>query len=243
MKNFNWIIRIFLSAILASSLYAQSVDNVLEKHFDAINQEKLSSIKTVKMQATMSMMGQEMPMTIIQKRPHKIRTEIEMQGKKMLTIYNGKEGWIINPMTGSDEPQRMPDDQLEKAMGETDLFESELYNYAEKGHTLEKLDDEEALGKSTYVLQLKHKNGHVIKFYIDKSDFRIIKSNATVNNMGMDIEVESLHKDYKKVNDILFPHTMEVYSNGQLFQTMKITSIELDNNYEDSLFEKAPLVK
>ena len=61
--------------------------------------------------------------------------------------------------------------------------------------------------------------------------------------MGMDIEVESLQKDYKKINDIPFPHTMEVYSNGQLFQTMKVTNIELDNNYEDALFEKESLVK
>jgi len=243
MKNFNWFIRILFSAILASSLYAQTADDILEKHFNAINQEELSSVKSLKMSATMSMMGQELPMTVIQKRPNKIRSEVEMQGKKMLTIYNGKEGWMVNPMMGSTEPQRIPDAQLENVMSEANFFDSALYKYAEKGHTLEKLDDDEALGKSAYVLQLKQKNGQILKFYIDKSDLLIIKTSTTVDNMGMEMQVESLQKDYKKVNDIFFPHTIEIFSNGQLFQTTTISNIELNINFEDSLFEKSSLAE
>jgi outer membrane lipoprotein-sorting protein len=241
MNRLTRTIGILLLLILASSVYAQSIDEILAKHFEAINQEKLSSVKSIKIQAKMSMMGQEMPMTVMQKRPAKIRSDIEMQGKKIITIYNGKEGWMINPMMGSTEPQKIPDAQLEAALSETNFFDSEINNYAEKGHSVEKLDDGEVQGKSAYVLQLNHKNGTKFKFYFDKSDYLILKTTAKVSQMGMEIDVESFNKDYKKVDDILFAHTVEVHSNGQLFQTTKMTSIELNKDIEDSLFEKSSL--
>lgn len=228
--------------ILFSSVYAQSANEILDKHFDAINQEKLVSVETIKMNINMSMQGMEMPLTILQKRPDKIRTEAEMQGMKIVTIFNGKEGWMINPMMGSAEPQQIPAEQLETTKGEADM-DGALYNYADKGHKLVKLDDSEIEGKSVYVLELNKKGGDKIKYYIDKNDHLILKSASTVTNMGMTMELESKHLNYKEVNGILFPHKIEIISNGQLFQTMTFTNIEMDGEIENSVFDKSSLTK
>ena len=243
MKKSKLLIMIIISVVLAASLYAQSADDILAKHFDAVNQEKLSSVNSLKIMATMSMMGQEVPMTVYQKRPDKIRTEVEMQGMKMKTVINGKEGWTMNPMMGATEPQKIPESQMESATGDSDFFDSELFDYAGKGHTVVKLDDAEVNGKSAYVLQLNHKNGQSVKYYIDKSNYLILKTSAHVKNMGVEVDVDSYHKDYKEVNDIPFAHTIEVYSNGQLFQTTKITAIELNKDVDDTMFEKSSLTK
>jgi outer membrane lipoprotein-sorting protein len=239
----NCLITILFSVILATSLQAQSADDILAKHFDAVNQEKLSSVNSIKITATMSMMGQEVPMTVYQKRPDKIRTEVEMQGMKITTVINGKEGWTINPMMGASEPQKIPESQMESATGDSDFFDSELFDYAGKGHTVKKLDDAEVLGKSCYVIQLNLKNGQEVKYYIDKSNFLILKTSMHVKNMGMEVDVDSYHKDYKEADDIQFARTIEVHSNGQLFQTTKIKSVEMNNDFDDSLFEKSSLTK
>lgn len=242
MKYLHGLAGIILTMLIASSLYAQSADEILAKHFEAINQQKLSTVQTINLKAKMTMMGQELPMTIMQKRPAKMRTEVEIQGQKMMTVINGKEGWMVNPMMGSKEPQQLPQEQLEQATSGTDFFDSELFNYGEKGHSVKKLADERMMGNSMYVLELTHKNGMVFKFYIDKDNYLIQKSRTTVSNMGMDMEVESFHKDYRDVDGIQFPHTLEIHSNGQLFQTIKLSDIELNKKIEDSLFEKSSLV-
>ena len=243
MKIINLTVRISVIAVLTSSLYAQSVDEILAKHFEAVNQEKLSTINSLRLEATMFMMGQEMPMTILQKRPNKIRSEVEIQGQKILTVYDGIEGWMVNPMMGSSEPQRIPPAQLENIVKQSDFFDSELVDYTGKGHTIEKLGDNEDEGNGAYVLQLNHKNGQVFKFYIDKINYMILKTSATVNNMGTEMEVESYQKDYKKVDDIMFAHRLEIESNGQNVQTTKISNIELNISIKDNIFEKASLTE
>ena len=84
------------------STQAQTLDEVLEKHYKATGQEKVESVKTIFVKAKMSMMGMDMPMTIQMKKPDKFRTENEVMGQKVIAGFDGEKGWMKNPMAPID---------------------------------------------------------------------------------------------------------------------------------------------
>jgi len=90
-------------------------------------------------------MGQELPMEMKMKRPNKFRVEMEMMGQKMVQAYDGEKGWMIAPWLSPD-PQALEGDQLKQAMEQTD-FEGELYNYKQKGSTVDFVGKVNADGK------------------------------------------------------------------------------------------------
>jgi len=114
---------------------AQTLDEVLAKHYKATGQEKIADVKTFYVKAKMSMMGMEMPMTIQMKKPNKFKTETEVMGQKIVTAFDGENGWMLNPMAGSGVTE-LKGPELKQAMSQAD-FEGELYKYAEKGKTAE----------------------------------------------------------------------------------------------------------
>jgi len=58
---------------------AQSLDDVLEKHFKAVDQDKLVAAQTYFLKAKISQMGMELPMELKMQQPGKFRIEMEMQ--------------------------------------------------------------------------------------------------------------------------------------------------------------------
>lgn len=66
----------------SNTLFAQSLDEVLKNHFEAIGQENLTKVKTYSLKAQITQMGMELPLEMIMMRPNKFYMEIEMQGAK-----------------------------------------------------------------------------------------------------------------------------------------------------------------
>ena len=108
----------------------QSLNEVLDKYFKAVGQEKLNDVKSFYMKAKISQMGMDIPMEIKTKKPDLFLMTMDIQGQKMMTAFDGEKGWMINPMVGT-EPQELAGDQLKQARDQTDL-EGELFNYEKK---------------------------------------------------------------------------------------------------------------
>ncbi|MEL6256470.1 MAG: hypothetical protein AAFR87_30990 [Bacteroidota bacterium] len=54
---------------------------------------------------------------------------------------------------------------------------------------------------------------------------------------GQEVEAEIFLSNYKEVNGIPFPHSMEVRANGQAMMEMIFEEIKLDEEVDESLFE------
>ena len=186
---------------------AQSLDDVLKKHFKAVGQDKLVAAKTYFMKAKINQMGMELPMEMKMKRPNKFRVEMEMQGQKMIQAFDGEKGWMIAPWLSPD-PQVLEGDQLKQAMEQAD-FEGELYNYEEKGHSVDFVGKVNADGKEAYKIKLTAKDGSIKNYFIDAGTNLIIKVKAKISAAGQEVEVEQKLSDYKDFDGVLMATKMK----------------------------------
>ncbi len=212
---------------------AQSLDDVLKKHFKAVGQDKLVAAKTYYMKAKLSQMGMDLPMEMKMKRPNKFRVEMEMQGQKMIQAFDGEKGWMIAPWISPD-PQVLEGDQLKQAMEQAD-FEGELYNYKQKGSSVDFVGKVNADGKEAYKIKLTSKDGSVKNYFIDAKTNLIFKVKAKISAGGQEIEVDQLLSDYKDFDGIKMPTKME---SKTPMGNVSITVIEfkINEKFDDSVF-------
>jgi hypothetical protein len=212
------------------------VDEILAEHFNAVGQEKLLATNTLTMKGKIIQGQFEIPFTSMQKRPMYFRSEAEFQGMKMLSGFDGTKGWSINPMTGSTDPQPMTEEQVDRMKIQAD-YDGLFYNYKEKGYTLEFTGKETVDDIETYVLKLTRPNGDVVTSYIDAENYVLLKAKSKMKLQGVDTETEVIFSNYKYVNEILNPFSMETKMNGQTAMQMTFDEISYDVDMPDSIFE------
>jgi outer membrane lipoprotein-sorting protein len=212
---------------------AQSLDEVLAKHFKAIGQEKLVAAQTFYMKATISQMGMELPMEMRMERPNKFIVETEMQGQKMIQAFDGEKGWMIAPWVSTD-PQKLEGEQLKQAMSQAD-FEGELYNYEKKGHTVDLVGKVYADGIEAYKIKLTTEDGSVKSYFIDAGTNLIFKVKAKVSAMGQEVEVEQKMSEYKDFNGVFMPTKMEsLTAMGNV--SITIEEFKINQKFDDAIF-------
>ena len=214
---------------------AQTLDQVLERHYKATGQEKIAEVKTFYVKAKMSMMGMEMPMTIQMKKPDKFKIEMDVMGQKILQGFDGESGWMKNPMVGAGVTDLKGAD-LKQAMNQADL-EGELYNYAKKGHSAELIGKVNLDGNEAYRVKLTNADESVKDYYIDGNTYLITKVKAKVETMGQTIDIETKILDYKDIEGVKIGSKMEV-SSPMGTQTMVMEEIKLNENMDDSIFAR-----
>ncbi len=225
---------VFLSV---SFLQAQTVDEVLAKYFKASGTENLARKKTIVMKGNMSQMDMKLPMVMKVKRPNRFRMEMEIQGQKMVTAFDGEHGWMIAPWISQD-PQDLAGQQLEQAKEQADM-EGELYHYKEKGHKATYMGKEEMEGSEVYKIKLDKKNGDVQYYYIDTDVNLPVKVTSVSKQGGNEVKVDSYMSNYKTIDGVTIPMSIEnkVAGTGQT-QQIEIESILFDQDLPDSIFVK-----
>ncbi len=230
---------VFLTLFVVSMVFvqAQTLDEVLNKFFKASGTEVLASKKTIVMKGNMSQMDMKLPMMIEVKRPNKFRMEMEMQGQKMITAFDGEHGWMIAPWISPD-PQDLAGAQLDQAREQADL-EGELYHYKEKGHKATYMGKEELEGSEVYKVKLEKKNGDVQYYYIDTDVNLPVKVTTLTKQGGNEVEVDTYMSNYKNFDGVTIPTSIEsnVKGMGQS-QQVTIESVTFDQDLPDSLFKK-----
>ncbi len=214
---------------------AQNLDQVLEKHFKAVGQDKLLTQKTYTIEANVQQMGMSIPMVMKIKRPGKFRMEIDMQGQKMIQAYNGEKGWVVAPWMSPD-PQDLTGAQLQQAMDQADI-DGELYNYKNKGHQAELAGKEEVDGNEVYNIKLTTKNDIVKNYYIDADTYLIDKVKSTVNAQGQEVEVEQTMSDYEKTDGVMIAHKI-VSESPMGTATINIEKVSFNDDIDDQTFER-----
>jgi len=229
---------IAIAAFATISLQAQNLDQILKDHYKAHGQDKIAQVNTMvatyKMALT-ALGGMEMSLTIYQARPNKMRAETNMMGTQSITTYNGTTGWMLNPGMGVTEPQQMDEDEIRGAMQQAQ-FDSPLWNYKDKGNTLELLGSSD--DGSAYVLKMTQKEGEPMTLMIDKKTSLITGITTHQLMGGSETEVQVNMKDYKTVKGIPTAHYMATKINGELMATMTLESIEYNQDLDPALFEK-----
>jgi len=185
--------------------------------------------------ATVMQMGMELPVVIKYKRPNKFRTEVNIQGQSIVQAFDGTDGWQIIPMVSPD-PTDLVGEQLKQAAEQADI-DGQLWNYKEKGSTVELTGKEDMEGTEVYHIKLTTKDGDVQNYYIDAETYLLLKVKSTLNIQGQEIEAENIMGNYRNFDGIVMPMSIESKAMGQSSQIV-INTVDFNVTLEDSVFTR-----
>lgn len=236
----------YLTAVVTAGLLfcrpagAQTADELVSKNIKARGgMEKIKAVKSMKITAKVILQGIEAPMTIQSKRPHFLRSEFTLQGQTLVQAFDGTTAWAIMPFNGSNQPQAMSEQEAKEVKTQADL-DGPLVDYKQKGHKLEFIGKEGQEGAPVYKLKLTRKDGETLTIYLDGKTFLESRQASRRKQQGEEVEIENYFSDYKPVNGLMIPHTMESKVKNQTIAQIVLTKVETDTPVDEALF-KMPL--
>jgi outer membrane lipoprotein-sorting protein len=214
---------------------APTADEIVQKHLAAIGgKDAISQVKSLSMQASVQVMGNEAPSTTVIVDGVGYKTETEFNGMKIVSCFNDKGGWSVNPMMGASDPTPMPDDQYNS--GKDNIYMGgALYDYAAKGSKVELLSTDAA--GNTYKIKLTTKENIESVYVIDAKTY-LIKSMTTKGKFqDQNVDMTSTFSDYRKLDTgYLMPYTIDLDFGGQFSLSIAVKKVELNPTIDPTIF-------
>lgn len=225
----------------ASTAEGMMVAELLEKHIEARGgKDKIKAIQTVTWSAGMEMMGMSMPLSVQLKRPNKMRQDVEVaaMGAKIASAFDGTTAWMINPMNGSEEAQKMPEEAA-NAMKEQGAIDGAVMGYMEKGYEMTYAGKEMVKDKPAHKVDVQLPEDKSVAVYFDAESFLEVMSVQEGQNpmTGASGEIATYPSEYREVEGVMMAHKVTSEFNGELLQTFVIDTIEVNKEIPDSIFE------
>ena len=153
-------------------------------------------------------LDQSLPFTLQIKRPHKMRLEMNLGDATALQLFDGTEGWTVQPSAKGPLVHKFSDAEAQAAATQVDP-EGPLIDAAAKGTTVA-LDGEEVVeGRKAYKLALTLKSGAVRHVWIDAQTFLDLKLDGNRLIEGRLWPTESYFYDWKSAGGVKVPGRVE----------------------------------
>lgn len=240
---------IFLGSVLilisGGILYSQSVDEILGKYYEAMGGlDRLRTVKSMKKMGKYIVVAQggwEMSMTMWYKTPNKIKTEWLVRDQKIVHAFDGETAWRIQTMSGVTEPEPMSEEQADETKNNADQYP--LVDYKNKGHKLELLGKEVLDGIKVFKIKLTRKNGSEVNYFLDNKSGKELKNSYMMKRGEADFLIERIPGDYKKVDWLLVPFSIEDRVDGNTILKILWEKVEINPEMNDSIFKMSPTGK
>src|SRR2546430_725014 len=236
----------FLCFLPWSSPSAQTIDEIIKKAIEARGGiDKIKAVESERITGRVAFsQGLEGTVVLELERPHKLYSEITVEGQKVLRAYDGKSaGWTVNPFTENKGVVEMSADELKDMPDESDL-DGPLVDYKTKGSQVELAGKEDASGKTVYRLKITGKSGEVRSYLIDGSTFLTTKWEGIRKVGDQDLPWECTLSDYREVQGLKFPFRIDQGSLGTEYkQTLSIEKVEINPKIDESHFAKPAVSK
>ena len=98
-----------VAALVSVSAYAQTVDEIVDKHVAALGGlDKLKGITTLIVERSLSVQGMEIPSKTTMVVNKSLRTESSVMGNSMIQVVDngGATGWMLRPAVRSEDDAR-----------------------------------------------------------------------------------------------------------------------------------------
>ena len=198
--------------------------DVVNKYFEAIGgKEKAMAVKTTMMVSNATIQGTPLVMTTKASAPNKTLMTISVMGNTMQkVVFDGEKGYQEAQGRKTD---MKPEDITEGK--EANAIFNDLNYTSGKLTRIEPID-----GKNTIVLKI----GNEEIFYDMTSGLKVKSVKSVKKPDGKEVKVPTTYGDYKAVEGIMFPHSIEIKS-GPMNLNFKIVEIKINEGVEDKDFE------
>ncbi len=234
----------FAVILTPTSVRADDKDDIkaiLEKAIKAHGgEEKLTKEKavTMKIKGKFYGMGEEgIDYTLdVSITPTKKRIDLEASGFKFLQVFNGEKGW---KKFGDDVSDMDKDDIAE--------FKEQLYQdkvgtlvplLKDKDFKLSSLGEAKIDKKPAVGIKVSSKDHRDIDLFFDKDTGLLVKTEATVKDMGQEYKQESIMSDYKEFDGRKVPTKILINRDGKKFVDGETLEYKHHEKLEDNVFGK-----
>jgi outer membrane lipoprotein-sorting protein len=233
---------LLVAGLAGAAAHAQTADEIINKHFQARGgKDKIKAVQSERMTGKMVMgQGMEAPVIMELSRPNKLRMEFTIQGMTGVQAYDGKAGWSVMPFMGKTDPEAMSADEIKQTEDQADM-DGPLMDYKEKGHQVELIGKEDVEGTPAYKLKVTKKNGDIVNIFIDAEQYMQIKEAGKVTVRGQEIESETTFGDFKPVEGVIYPFSIESKAKGAPGgMAITVSKIEVNPTLDASRFAMPP---
>jgi outer membrane lipoprotein-sorting protein len=244
------VLIVFLGFFSIGNLIAQDLNPevLIAKYLQTIGQDKVKNLQTIKRVGKVAFKNKmTVPFTSTEKRPDLFRFEYNWQGSMVIYAGNEKDGWMIDPRTGSSDPQDVPSIEIKQDISDYQdpyaNWDNPFINWKEREDKLELIGTEDVKGIPVYNIKLTAKDNNYINFYMDTAKYIILKIEYSIKSAGRTFEAEELFSDFKSVDDILVPFRYEEFINNQKAVTITVDRYEFNSPIFDLMFRKPVLNK
>lgn len=243
MKNL-FIFIIFILAfvfVFVRTANAQSVDDIINQYIIARGGiDKLHSVKSISLEGTREMMGNEVQVKVTKVQGKLSRTDFEFGGNMGYTIITPDKGWAYIPMR-SDKPDPMPADRLKSMQRELDIA-GPLADYKAKGYRATSLGKDTVNGKECYKIQLNDIDGKESLYFIDTKTNLLLQTRQMMETNGRNAgkeekEIITNYSDYKDFGGVLFPQTIKTEGAGMGSGSMTFDKIEVNIPVDEKMYK------
>lgn len=229
---------VFLLPVIA---FSQTLEEILRKHFAAVNQSKLSTVQTIITKGKAGQMGMYFQFTQIQKRPLKTYLEMELPDMMAIQVFDGSKGWAVEPWTGSKLARELDEAEIRSLKKQAGI-DGDLYNWKSKGYQLELAGKEEFDGNPVFSVRMERADGSIFFYLLDEKSYFIMARISFEETEEGWVANTTVFGDYRNVEGVMLPHSVEILSDEETLVHYIYDSIELNKNIPDSKFGK-PAVK
>lgn len=225
-----------LSGAALAEAQTPSADELVAKNLAARGgEDKLKALSSARLVGNLSVQGMDMPITILTKRPNKMKQEMTMQGQKIIQAFDGTTVWAVNPMMGSAVP-RVVEGGPADAVKAQSIFDGPLLGYKDRGDTLEVVGPADVEGSKTWDLKLSRKDGKAMHIFLDAETGLEKRWTATMDQNGLTMEIETNMSDYQATDGVKVARSLRTMMGGQQMAAVTFTSVEFNVPVEDSEF-------
>jgi hypothetical protein len=236
-------VTIALAALLGAGPLARAaeppgLEEVISRHLEAHGgRERWSAIESLRITGTYRAFSTESPFTLIRKKDDKYQLDVKLDGRLVLTAYDGKAAWWDNHWI-QPGARKIGGADLAVAMRDAD-FVSPFFDYQSKGWQVKLVGETEIEGIPAIGVELTRDDGQTETWYLDPKTYLEVARVSPGSDFGRPMPQRTFFDDFRPVAGVLIPYRTETqwYTRDRV---MEVEAIEVNVPIDDALFAMPP---
>ena len=201
--------------------------------------EKLQAVKNIVQEGRATQNSPMGPMNLdikgYQVYPNMLRQDIKTPQGEISLAYDGTSGFASTPMGVQPLPPEMTISM------EDGIFREPIWllpRLMEEGASMQHAGSEEVNGVPAAIVLVPQPSGETLSIFISEETHYIVKLGFREVEQGVALNRETLLDDYRDVDGVKIPHHIVQNVEGELFTETRISSVVLNADLDDSLFQE-----
>ncbi len=218
--------------------FTMTPDNLIAKNTDAIGgADKLKNLRTLSFESEITSDKIHMLMKVYIKFPSRIRAEITTKDTKIVTVFDGENGWVANKSSATHIPRKKFQVLKAQLLSQIGYYIYTLYWLNENKASISSKGKEKINNTEYYRLNVNYSGKEQNVYYINPKTFLVDRIIMVKDYLGRDLNTLVILKGYRKTDGINFPSKADVFSGINKLSDIDYTDIKINKKLNGIIFD------